>query len=208
LELVDVVRLDHFRGFEAYWEVPAEMPTAEKGRWVPGPREALFDALRRQLGGLPLIAEDLGLITPEVDQLRDRLRLPGMRVLQFAFSAPDNRYLPHHYDNNTIVYTGTHDNDTTIGWFRSMPDYERNFLRRYGHWVERDPAWEMMRLAWSSVADYAVAPLQDVLALGTEARMNLPGRAAGNWGWRFTLSQLHDGVVDRLRDMTELYSRE
>jgi 4-alpha-glucanotransferase len=208
LELVDVVRLDHFRGFEAYWEVPAGMPTAEKGRWVPGPRDALFETLRRQLGGLPLIAEDLGLITPEVDLLRDRLRLPGMRVLQFAFSAPDNRYLPHHYDNNTIVYTGTHDNDTTLGWFRSMPEYERNFVRRYAHWVERDPAWEMMRLAWSSVADNAVAPLQDVLTLGTESRMNLPGRAAGNWGWRFTSGQLHDGIIDRLRDMTELYSRE
>jgi len=207
LELVDVVRLDHFRGFEGYWEVPAGMPTAEKGRWRPGPRDALFETLRRQLGGLPLIAEDLGLITPEVEALRERLRLPGMRVLQFAFSGPDNRYLPHHLEPNTIVYTGTHDNDTTLGWFRAMPEEERNFLRRYAPWIERDPSWEMIRLAWSSIADYVIAPLQDVLALGTEARMNLPGRAAGNWGWRFTADQLHDGILDRLRDMTELYSR-
>ena len=207
LELVDVVRLDHFRGFEAYWEVPAGMPTAEKGRWVPGPRDALFNTLRSQLGGLPLIAEDLGLITPEVEALRQRLRLPGMRVLQFAFSEPDNHYLPHHYDHNTIVYSGTHDNDTTLGWFRTASESERTFLRRYAPWVEQNPAWEMVRLAWASVADYAIAPLQDVLMLGTDARMNLPGRAAGNWGWRFTAEQLNEGVLDRLRDMTELYSR-
>jgi 4-alpha-glucanotransferase len=207
LELVDVVRLDHFRGFEAYWEVPAGMPTAEKGRWVPGPRDALFEALRKQLGGLPLIAEDLGLITPEVEALRQRLRLPGMRVLQFSFSGPDNPYLPHHYDQNTIVYTGTHDNDTTLGWFRSAPESELTFLRRYAPWVEQNPPWEIIRLAWSSVADYAIAPLQDVLGLGTEARMNLPGRATGNWGWRFTAAQLEGGVLDRLADITELYSR-
>jgi 4-alpha-glucanotransferase len=207
LEMVDVVRLDHFRGFEAYWEVPAGMPTAEKGRWLPGPRDALFETLRRELGGLPLLAEDLGLITPEVEALRDRLRLPGMRVLQFSFSAPDNPYLPHHYDFNTVVYTGTHDNDTTLGWFRTASESERTFLRRYAPWVEQDPSWELIRLAWSSTADYAIVPLQDVLGLGTDARMNLPGRAAGNWGWRFTAEQLHDGVLDRLRDITELYSR-
>jgi 4-alpha-glucanotransferase len=207
LELVDVVRLDHFRGFEGYWEVPAGMATAEKGRWLPGPRDALFETLRRQLGGLPFIAEDLGVITPEVEALRERLRLPGMCVLQFAFSDPDNRYLPHHFKPNTLVYTGTHDNDTTLGWFRTIPEKERDFLRRYAPWVEREPAWGLIRLAWSSVADYAIAPLQDVLALETEARMNLPGRAAGNWGWRFTADQLHAGVLDRLRDITELYSR-
>jgi 4-alpha-glucanotransferase len=207
LELVDVVRLDHFRGFEAYWEVPAGMPTAEKGRWVKGPGDALFETMRRELGRLPLIAEDLGIITPEVEALRDRFELPGMRVLQFAFSAPDNRYLPHHYKHIAIVYSGTHDNDTTLGWFRSIPEHERQFVRRYAPWVERDPAWELIRLAWSSVADYAIAPLQDVLSLGTEARMNLPGRPAGNWGWRFQQDQLHDGILDRLRDITELYSR-
>ena len=207
LEHVDVVRLDHFRGFEAYWEVPAGMPTAEKGRWVPGPRDALFEALQKQLGGLPLIAEDLGLITPEVEALRKRFRLPGMRVLQFSFSGPDNPYLPHHYDQNTIVYTGTHDNDTTLGWYRTTPEIERKFLHIYAPWVEHNPSWELIRLAWSSVADYAIAPLQDVLGLGTEARMNLPGRAAGNWGWRFTADQLAVGVLERLGDLTELYSR-
>jgi 4-alpha-glucanotransferase len=207
LELVNIVRLDHFRGFEAYWEVPAGHSTAERGRWLPGPRDALFEALRHQLGGLPLIAEDLGLITPEVEALRERLGLPGMRVLQFAFSAPDNRYLPHHYEPKTIVYTGTHDNDTTLGWFASLPEQEGRFLRRYAPLVERDPAWEMIRLAWSSVADYASAPLQDVLSLGTAARMNLPGRAAGNWGWRFMQHQLSDAILDRLREITELYSR-
>jgi 4-alpha-glucanotransferase len=207
LEHVDVVRLDHFRGFEAYWEVPAGMPTAEKGRWVKGPMDALFATMRRELGGLPLIAEDLGVITPEVEALRDRLELPGMCVLQFAFSAPDNPYLPHHHKHNAIVYTGTHDNDTTLGWYHSIPEHERQFVGRYGPWVERDPAWEMIRVAWSSVADFAIAPMQDVLSLGTEARMNLPGRPAGNWGWRFQQHQLHEGIVERLRDMTELYSR-
>jgi 4-alpha-glucanotransferase len=207
LELVDVVRLDHFRGFEGYWEVPASMPTAEKGRWLPGPRDGLFETLRRHLGRLPLIAEDLGVITPEVEALRERLRLPGMRVLQFAFSGPDNRYLPHHYEPNTIVYTGTHDNDTTLGWFRTIPEEERKFLRSYAPWVENEPAWGLIRLAWSSVADFAITPLQDVLSLGTEARMNLPGRPAGNWGWRFTADQLHDGIINRLREITELYSR-
>jgi 4-alpha-glucanotransferase len=207
LELVDVVRLDHFRGFEAYWEVPAGMPTAERGRWVKGPMDALFEAIRRELGGLPLIAEDLGIITPDVEALRDRLQLPGMCVLQFAFSAPDNRYLPHHYKHNVVVYSGTHDNDTTLGWYRSIPEHERQFVRRYAPLVEPDPAWEMIRLAWASVADFAIAPMQDVLSLGTEARMNLPGRPAGNWGWRFQQQQLHEGIVDRLREMTELYSR-
>ncbi|HMF13270.1 MAG TPA: 4-alpha-glucanotransferase, partial [Gemmataceae bacterium] len=182
-------------------------PTAERGRWLPGPRDALFETLRRQLGSLPLIAEDLGVITPEVEALRERLRLPGMRVLQFALSGPDNRYLPHHFEPNTIVYTGTHDNDTTLGWFRTLPEEERKFLSRYAPWTEAEPAWGLIRLAWSSVADYAIAPLQDVLGLGTEARMNLPGRAAGNWGWRFATDQLHDGILERLRDITELYSR-
>src|SRR5262249_21682975 len=138
---------------------PAGMPTAERGRWVKGPMDALFETMRRELGRLPLIAEDLGIITQEVEALRDRLQLPGMCVLQFAFSAQDNRYLPHHYKQNVIVYTGTHDNDTTLGWYRSIPEHERQFVSRYAPWVERDPAWEMIRLAWSSVADYAIAPM-------------------------------------------------
>jgi 4-alpha-glucanotransferase len=208
LEQVDVVRLDHFRGFEAYWEVPADRPTAETGRWAEGPGVDLFQAVRRALGNLPLIAEDLGLITPEVEALRAELGLPGMCVLQFAFGGdPENRYLPHHYEPNTVVYTGTHDNDTTRGWFATASANETALVRRYLGHEARDIAWDLMRLAWASVADYAIAPLQDVLDLGTEARMNLPGRPAGNWGWRFTPEMLTDGVLERLADLTELYSR-
>jgi 4-alpha-glucanotransferase len=209
LEQVDLVRIDHFRGFEAYWEVPAGEATAQNGRWVKAPGAELFERLRAALGGLPLIAEDLGLITPEVEALRQRFDLPGMRILQFAFGGgPDNRYLPHHYVRNTVVYTGTHDNDTTAGWFANMPEHERQLVRRYLPLTGDEPAWDFLRLAWSSVADYALAPLQDVLGLGNEARMNLPGRADGNWGWRFTPEMLSDHVVGRLRELTELYSRQ
>jgi 4-alpha-glucanotransferase len=209
LEQVDVVRIDHFRGFEAYWEVPAGEPTAQNGRWVKAPGADLFERLRVAMGGLPLLAEDLGLITPEVDELRERFHLPGMRILQFAFGGgPDNRYLPHHYVRNTVVYTGTHDNDTTAGWFANMPEHERNFVRRYLPMTNDNPAWDFLRVAWSSVADYALAPLQDVLGLGNEARMNLPGRADGNWGWRFSSEMLSDHVLGRLAELTELYSRQ
>ncbi len=208
LALVDVVRLDHFRGFESYWEVPADAETAATGRWVKGPGTALFEALRAGLGGLPLIAEDLGLITPEVEALRARLGLPGMCILQFAFGdTPANRYLPHHYERNTVVYTGTHDNDTTNGWAGHLSDGERWMLNRYLPHRGGDLAWDLMRLAWSSVGDLALAPLQDILSLGSEARMNSPGRAAGNWSWRFHEGALHDGVLDRLADLTDLYSR-
>jgi 4-alpha-glucanotransferase len=208
LAQVDVVRLDHFRGFEAYWEVPASHTTAAEGRWVKGPGADLFQALRRALGGLPFIAEDLGLITPEVRALREQVGLPGMRVLQFAFGDTSaNPYLPHNYDRNTVVYTGTHDNDTTRGWYAALGDKEKWFLHRYAPHVGPDIAWDLMRLAWGSVADYALAPLQDVLSLGNEARMNLPGRPAGNWSWRYTPGMLNDGVLDRLGDLTEVYGR-
>jgi 4-alpha-glucanotransferase len=204
---VDVVRLDHFRGFEAYWEVPATAATAATGRWVPGPGVDLFETLRRELGGLPLIAEDLGLITPEVESLRERVGLPGMRVLQFAFNDPSNRYLPHNYDRNTIVYTGTHDNDTTRGWHSTMNHNEAAYLGRYAPWVGPDVSWDLMRLAWSSVANIALAPLQDILRLGSEARMNQPGRPAGNWCWRIGENQLTEAVIYRLTDLTEVYGR-
>jgi 4-alpha-glucanotransferase len=208
LEQVDLVRLDHFRGFQAYWEVPAGRPTAEVGRWVPGPGTALFDALQAGLGRLPLIAEDLGVITPEVEALRDQLHLPGMRILQFAFGgATENRFLPHNYERHTVVYTGTHDNDTTWGWYRTISDAERDLVRRYLARDGSDIVWDLIRLAWASVADYALAPLQDVLNLGTEARMNRPGNPSGNWTWRFTDSQLTPAVLDRLGELTELYSR-
>jgi 4-alpha-glucanotransferase len=205
---VDLVRIDHFRGFEAYWEIPAGMPTAEVGRWVKAPGADFFQKVQASLGRLPLIAEDLGVITPEVEALRDQFGLPGMRILQFAFSGPDNPYLPHNYATpNTVVYSGTHDNDTTHGWFATILDEEKRFVQRYLGRDGRDIAWDLIRLGWSSVADHAVAPLQDVLDLGTEARMNLPGRAAGNWTWRLRRELLTDPVLDRLGDLTELYDR-
>ncbi|MFQ3650547.1 MAG: 4-alpha-glucanotransferase [Gemmataceae bacterium] len=208
LRQVDLVRLDHFRGFAAAWEVPAGAKTAQVGQWVPGPGRKLLDALRRGLGGLPLIAEDLGVITPDVIALRDAYHLPGMRVLQFAFDRPDNPFLPHHYTANSVVYTGTHDNDTTIGWFWSLDEGGRATVRRFFPWVGKDIAWEMMRIAWSSVADYAIVPLQDVLTLGTEARMNYPGVPEGNWRWRFTEGQLTRGHLDGLAELTVTYSRD
>jgi 4-alpha-glucanotransferase len=208
LEQVDFIRLDHFRGFEAYWEIPAGMPTAEIGRWVPGPGADLFQALRQSLGELPLLAEDLGVITPEVESLRDQLGLPGMRILQFAFDeGPTNPYLPHQYEANTVVYTGTHDNDTTRGWYESLPKKEAQFLHRYLNREDPDIVWNLIRLAWSSVADFALAPLQDVLSLGTQARMNTPAKPAGNWRWRFAPDVVTDRTADRLADITELYSR-
>lgn len=208
LEQVDLVRLDHFRGFEAYWEIPAGMPTAQVGRWVKAPGAELLQALRSALGTLPLVAEDLGVITPEVEALRDQFQLPGMRILQFAFGgAVESRFLPHNYEYNTVVYTGTHDNDTTRGWYKALPTHESDFVRRYLARDGHDIAWDLIRLAWSSVADYALAPLQDLLNLGTEARMNLPGRPSGNWSWRYTAAQLHPGVLERVRELTELYGR-
>ena len=208
LEEVDLVRLDHFRGFEAYWEVPAGQPTAEKGRWVKGPADDLFKALRADLGHLPLIAEDLGLITPEVEALRTRLQLPGMRILQFGFGgAFEERFLPHNFERNTVVYTGTHDNDTTLGWYQNLTRKERRFLKDYVPRAGKEPSWDLLRVAWASVANYAMAPLQDVLGLGTEARMNLPGRPSGNWAWRFTAGMLTEDLLERLAHLTEVYAR-
>ncbi len=208
LRLVDWVRLDHFRGFEAYWEIPAGMPTAEVGRWVKGPGDDLFRALRDALGPLPVIAEDLGLITPEVEALRERWGFPGMKVLQFAFSGPDNPYLPHNYTHpNWVVYTGTHDNDTTVGWFETLDEKTRGYVRAYLARSGADIAWDLMRLAWQSVAVLAIAPMQDVLRLGTEARMNLPGRPWGNWQWRMPPRVLTDGLAAELAKMTHTYGR-
>ncbi len=207
MHCMDLVRLDHFRGFEGYWEIPAGQPTAELGRWVKGPDADFFTAVQNALGKLPLIAENLGVITPEVEALRKRFRLPGMRVLQFAFSGPDNTFLPHHHRRNTVAYTGTHDNDTTIGWYNTAPDEEKAYMRDYlGHDVT-EPAWDLIRLAWSSVAKIVIAPLQDVLNLGTEARMNFPGKAEGNWAWRFSERVLSADVRDRLAKLTEIYDR-
>jgi 4-alpha-glucanotransferase len=207
-ELVDMTRLDHFRGFESYWEIPAGMPTAEVGRWVKGPGSDLLQTLHRELGGLPLIAEDLGIITPEVEALRDQLELPGMRVLQFAFGGGSHQpFLPHNYVRRTVVYTGTHDNDTTRGWYATAPEAERNQMRRYLGRDGSDVVWDLIRLAWASVADFAIVPMQDVLNLGTEARMNFPGRPQGNWSWRLREGMLSSGALDRLGELSELYGR-
>jgi 4-alpha-glucanotransferase len=206
--LVDMVRLDQFRGFEAYWEIPADSANAIKGRWVKAPGIELLETLKKTFGALPIIAEDLGVITPEVDAMRRRFDLPGMRILQFAFGeSGENRFLPHNYERNTIVYTGTHDNDTSLGWYRSAQEKERDHMRRYLARDGSDAAWDLIRAAWSSVADHAIAPLQDILNLGTEARMNFPGKPQGNWAWRLRPEQLTHWVVERLAQMTDLYGR-
>jgi 4-alpha-glucanotransferase len=221
--LYDVVRLDHFRGFAAYWEVPVnDERTAVNGRWVPGPGEPFFAAVREALGERPIIAEDLGLITPDVAALREAVGVPGMRVLQFAFGGPEvdptNLYLPHNFDRNTVVYTGTHDNDTTLAWYRAAPEQERANVKQYlgidagGEWEDMDAMGRvvtrtLIRAALGSVANMAIVPLQDLLELGHEARMNMPGRSGGNWQWRYWAGALTDDVRDRLRELTVLYAR-
>ena len=210
LKQVDIVRVDHFRGFEAYWEIPAQNPTAEHGRWVKGPGEAFFRSVEATLGrALPIIVEDLGTITPEVIALREQLGYPGMKVLQFAFGDDaSNPYLPHNYDHDFVVYTATHDNDTTVGWFASLSEGQRSAVLRYLGRDGRDIAWDLIRLAWSSVANMSIVPLQDVLGLGSEARMNFPGKVGGNWAWRYEPSQLTQRHADRLRELTEIYGRK
>jgi 4-alpha-glucanotransferase len=208
LELVDVVRIDHFRGFAGYWEIPASEETAINGRWRPGPGAHFFDAVRTTLGALPIIAEDLGVITDEVNQLRDRYAFPGMKVLQFAFGGDaTNAFLPHNHVANAVVYTGTHDNDTTRGWFEAAGDAERESVRRYVGDGERDIAWQLIRLASMSVARIALFPLQDVMSLGSDARMNRPGSTAGNWDWRFTWEELPASSAARLAEFARTYGR-
>jgi 4-alpha-glucanotransferase len=208
---VDVIRMDHFRGFAAAWHVPAGAPTAQSGQWVAGPGAGFFQAVQTELGHLPFIAEDLGFITPDVQALRDQFRLPGMRVLQFAFDGhADNPYLPHNFLHNTVAYTGTHDNATTRQWYDELPDYQRqnfwSYLNRAPE-TSADAAPELMRLAWSSPAALAIAPLQDLLNLGGEARMNVPGRADGNWRWRVREDMLSSQAFDWLQDLTERSKR-
>lgn len=208
LDFYDLIRIDHFRGFEAYWEIPANEPTAVKGRWVRGPGQPFFDAVASALGELPVLAEDLGVITPEVDRLREQNGLPGMKVLQFAFAGDSaDPYLPHNYPRRSVVYTGTHDNDTTAGWYSKAPEAERDMVRRYLGRDDQGVVWELIRLAQASVADMAVVPLQDVMGLGSEARMNMPGEAAGNWGWRYRAEQLEPWIAPALREMSVLYGR-
>jgi 4-alpha-glucanotransferase len=208
---VDAIRLDHFRGFAAAWHIPAEAPTAQSGRWMPGSGAGFFGAVEKALAGLPFIAEDLGIITPDVSALRDEFHIPGTRVLQFAFDGhSDNPYLPGNYVPNTVVYTGTHDNSTTRGWYEDLPGAERGNLWRYlkrAEGTSTDAAPALLELAWSSVASLAIAPLQDVLNLGKEARMNQPGSAQGNWRWRVTDEMLSGSALEALRDLTRASAR-
>ncbi|MGE5602988.1 MAG: 4-alpha-glucanotransferase [Nitrososphaerales archaeon] len=210
LRFVDIARIDHFRGFAAAWEIPASEETAVKGKWAKAPGHELFVAVRNALGDLPLIAEDLGVITPDVNELRLEFGLPGMKVLQFAFGMEFNpQYLPHNFEHNYIVYPGTHDNNTTRGyyWEPGRSERERHHIRQYFRTDAHEIAWDFIWGAWSSVADLAVTTLQDVFSLGAEARMNFPSRPSGNWHWRYTPSMLAPQVAARLAEMTEVYGR-
>ncbi|HKW74457.1 MAG TPA: 4-alpha-glucanotransferase [Terriglobales bacterium] len=208
LETCDIMRLDHFRGFESYWEIPASEPTAVHGRWVKGPEDDLFRVLRERVGDLPFIAEDLGYITPEVHALRDRLGIPGMKVLQFGFGDPGAHiYLPHCYQSNCVVYTGTHDNDTTPGWWATVSEHERQHALDYFGNPKDGMYWAMVRAAFCSVARMAIVPLQDVLGLGSEARMNTPSRSDGNWGWRFQPGALQKDLEGKLAALSSVSDR-
>lgn len=219
LGLVDLVRVDHFRGFQAYWEIPGTATTAVAGRWVEAPGAALFEALRAALGELPIVAENLGVITPEVETLRERFGFPGMTILQFAFGTDPQGpgFRPHNYTRDLFAYTGTHDNDTAVGWWTSgvgestrtaqEVEEERAFALKYLDADGREIQWAMIRALQASVADTAMVPLQDVLGLGGDARMNVPGRASGNWRWRFKADALTDGLRERLRELTVIFGR-
>lgn len=207
LRRVDLVRVDHFRGFASYWEVPSSARTAVEGRWVPGPGRSLFEALRRALGSLPLIAEDLGLITDDVRELLATTGIPGMKVLQFAFVEDDSPHAPHRHIANEVVYTGTHDNDTARGWFEGLASEERQRALDYLGSDGRGIEWDLIRAAYESVADRAVVPLQDVLGLGSEARMNVPAEAAGNWLWRARSEEFTAERAARLRRLADLTGR-
>lgn len=206
LAQVDVLRLDHFRGFAAAWHIPAGSPTARTGHWEPGPGADFFNVVREALGGLPFVAEDLGMITDDVRDLRRQFDLPGMLVLQFAFDGdPQNPFLPANYVHNAVVYTGTHDNNTTRGWYDTLTHGERELVWKMLGCEPAAPdevAWKLIREAWSSTAALAITPLQDVINLGSEARMNIPGQGDGNWNWRFTWDMLEDALLERLRDLT------
>lgn len=219
LKMVDVVRVDHFRGFAASWEVPGADKTAENGRWVEAAGKNLFKTLQRDLGKLPVIAEDLGVITPDVERLRDSFGFPGMRILQFAFGGrPDNHDLPHNYVKNCVAYTGTHDNDTTVGWWLSQAGAgstrdaaeikrEREYSLRYLNSDGKEIHWDFIRAVWASVADTAIAPIQDLLGIGTEGRMNLPASTHGNWQWRLSPDSITPEIAARLKELTETYGR-
>lgn len=219
LKTVDVVRVDHFRGFAAAWEVPGGDKTAVNGKWVNVPGRELFNALENAIGDLPFWAEDLGVITPDVEQLRDSFGFPGMRILQFAFGGdPKNHDLPHNYINNSVAYTGTHDNDTTLGWFHSQSgagstrnakeiSREHDFCLSYLNSDGAEIHWDFIRIIWQSVAATAIVPMQDLLGLGNDARMNLPASTIGNWNWRCRENDFSDEIAERLKKLTEIYGR-
>ena len=208
LRFADVVRIDHFRGFAAYWEIPASEPTAIHGRWMPSPGRALFDALRDALGDLPLVAEDLGHITAAVHELRKAIDIPGMKILQFAFSQPDSPHLPHCFEPKTVVYTGTHDNDTARGWYEQATAIEHEAVASYlGVHDANEVAWNLIRAAYTSVAETAIVPVQDILNLGSEARMNRPGAEHDNWSWRLASGALTAEHAAELRQLAEVSGR-
>jgi 4-alpha-glucanotransferase len=215
LQLMDILRFDHFRGFAGYYEIPAGHATAEHGRWVTGPGKDLFRAVDKYLGdglithgtGLPIIAEDLGLVTPDVIELLNAFDLPGMKVLQFGFSGPDNPFLPHNYVPNCVAYTGTHDNDTAFGWHATAPQHELDFAHHYLGVDGHDFAWDLIRNVWRSVAVFAITPMQDVLGLGGDARMNFPSKLGGNWEWRMHEHDFREDLAAGLKDLNWLTNR-
>lgn len=207
LNLYDIFRIDHFRGFAGYWEVPFGEQTAINGRWVKGPGAKLFKAIKKALGDLPIIAEDLGEITPDVIELRDQFDLPGMKIYQFAFSGPDNPFLPHLYPQNCVVYTGSHDNDTVWGWYNNAPGHEKEYYHAYTKRGSEDVPADMVNAIWASVAMFAIAPMQDLLGLGSDCRMNFPGKTGGFWAWRMNADAFSETLVERLKELNYLYLR-
>ena len=211
LKLFDMVRIDHFRGFESYWSIPSEQPTARNGEWLPSPGFKFFKSLKRTFPKAKIIAEDLGEITPQVEALLDFTGLPRMCVLQFAFdSDSNNHYLPHNYNANSVVYTGTHDNDTTVGWFQSINASSQDYLRQYLSVHGDSIAWDLIRTAIKSVSKLAIIPIQDFLNLGSDARINTPGRASGNWQWRMRHEQLQclrSRAQGYIKDLLRIYGR-
>jgi len=207
-ELVDVIRIDHFRGFAGYWAVPYGNKTAAHGKWEKGPGKSVFMAIKKALGDLPILAEDLGVITPDVVALRDAFAFPGMNILQFGFDPKGGSpYVPHLLERNSVVYTGTHDNDTTVGWFKKVSEEEKRLIRDYINTDGHDIAWDLIRLAFASVSNIALVPMQDIFSLDSDARMNAPSVAVGNWQWRFKWSQLTPEIKHRLTRFTEIYQR-
>ncbi len=206
--LYDILRIDHFRGLAAYWAVLYGEKTAINGKWIDAPGYAMLKAVYKKLGEKPIIAENLGVITPDVEEMREAFNMPGMKILQFAFdSGEENEFIPHTYDKNSVVYTGTHDNNTTLGWYHDSSEQDKQNVRDYFCFDDNDPAWSFIRLAWSTVSNVAIVPMQDILRLGAEARMNFPGKAPGYWKWRYAKEMITEGHVKELLRITKIYGR-